>query len=291
MEFNNSINRALMLADSRLAANPNDTKALYAKGISYALRANYRYLVRKAWLDALRDAGEARRAHNRVTEIDPSFVDARLLQGIYDYMVGSMPFSWRMLGAVAGYHGDREKGLAAIKTVYEQGTDDRNGAAVMLCALYRRERKATQAVPLLTELIERFPRNYLMRLELVQMYGDLGEKDKALAIIEQVEQFKRTHAAGYDQLPEERIRYTRGDLLFWYNDLDTALADMKFVTARTDALDLNTGVYSWLRLGQIYDMKGQRNEAISAYRSTIQFAPGSDAAHLAEGYLNSRYKR
>ena len=61
--------------------------------------------------------------------------------------------------------------------------------------------------------------------------------------------------------------------------------------ARAELLDLNTGSYGWLRLGQIYDLKRQRNEAIAAYRSTIRYAPGSDSAHQAEDYLSSRYKR
>jgi predicted Zn-dependent protease len=289
--FNDAIARAMELAQARLATHPDDAHALYSLGVSYGLRANYKFLVRKAWLDALRDATQARKAHNRATEIDPNFTDARLVQGVYDYVVGSLPFHWKLLGFLAGYRGDRERGIATLKLVAEKGRVNRADAAVLLCAIYRRERRAQDAVPLLDNLIQRFPRSYLLRLELVQMYGDLGEKDKALAVIAKVQELKRDHAPGYDQLPEEKIRYTRGNLLFWYNDLDIALEDMKFVTARADALDLNTGVYAWLRLGQIYDLQGRRQPAIYAYQKTIRYAPGSDAAHEAQDYIESRYKR
>jgi len=47
-EFQDSINRALALCDARLQANPNDVQALYAQGVSYGLRGNYHFLVRKA---------------------------------------------------------------------------------------------------------------------------------------------------------------------------------------------------------------------------------------------------
>lgn len=290
-DFNGSINRALALAEAQLTKNPNDVRALYAKGVSFGLRSNYKYLVKKAWLDALRDATDARKAHNRATEIDATFIDARLVQGLYDYLVGSLPFTWRMLGFLAGFHGDRERGIATLKDVYARGITNHQDAAIILCAIYRRERRAREAVPLLNELIALFPRNVLLRLELVQMFGDLGEKDKGLAVLGQVEQLKREHAPGYDRMPEEKLYYSRGNLLFWYNDFDAAIHDLKLVTGRADTIDLNTGSYAWLRLGQSNDMKGQRNDAVAAYRATMRYAPGSDAAHQAEDYLGSRYKR
>ena len=62
---------------------------------------------------------------------------------------------------------------------------NRYDAKVLLAAIYRREKKSEQALPLLNELIERFPRNFLFRLETVQMYSDLGQKEPALAAAKQ----------------------------------------------------------------------------------------------------------
>jgi len=290
-EFQHSIARALELADARLKLNPNDVDALYAQGVSYGLRGNYYFLVRKAYTDALRDATSARKAHLRVTELDPKRIDARLVQGIYDYVLGSLSPAWRMLGFFAGFRGDRERGISAVQQVAAEGRLNRVDAEILLCAAYRRERRPKQAVPLLTDLIQRFPRNFLLRMELVQMYGDLGEKDKALAVIREVEQLKSKRTAGFDQLADEKIRYTRGNLLFWYNDLGPALDDLKAVTNNLAAVDLNTGVYAWLRLGQIYDLQKKREEAKRAYLQTVVVAPNSDASNEAQNYLLSRYKR
>jgi tetratricopeptide (TPR) repeat protein len=290
-EFQDSINRALALAETRLASDPNDARALYAQGVSYGLRGNYYFLVRKAYRDALREATASRKAHLRVTELDPTFTDALLVQGIYDYVLGSLSPGWRMLAFFAGFRGDRERGLETVRQVASHGRLNRVDSEILLCAAYRRERRPKQAVPLLTGLIQRFPRNYLLRMELVQMYGDLGEKDKALAVIREVERLKSQHTAGFDRLTEEKIRYTRGNLLFWYNDLDAALEDLKAVTKNLSAVDLNTGVYAWLRTGQIYDLKKQREEAVKAYLQTVVVAPTSDASNEAQNYLLSRYKR
>src|ERR1700678_1660756 len=69
-QFSNAIERAMELAQTRLDNNPNDPGALYALGVSYGLRGNYDFAVRKAYVDALHDLGTGRRLHNRVTRID-----------------------------------------------------------------------------------------------------------------------------------------------------------------------------------------------------------------------------
>ena len=290
-QFNQAIDHSMELSTARLKTDPNDAHAHYTLGVSYGLRSNFKFLVRKAWMDALRDFTAARKEHNRATEIDPAFVDARLVQGVYDYIVGSLPLHWKMLGFIAGFRGDRERGVDTLKLVWEKGNLNKNDAAIVLCALYRRERRAQVAVPLLNQVIERYPRNFLLRLELVQMYGDLGQKEDALAVIEQVEKLRRTQTPGYAQLSEEKLRYNRGNVLFWYKDLDRALEDMRAVTAKSQTVDLNTGVYAWLRVGQIYDLKGMREQAMKAYRETVRFAPDSDAAREARGYMSAGYKR
>jgi len=289
--FNDAIAHAMELAGARLKTNPNDAPALYAMGVSYGLRSNYNFLVHKAWVDALHDATSARKAHHRATEAAPGFTDAFLVQGLYDYIVGSLPLHWRTLGLLAGFRGNRERGIESLKLVAEKGRANRADAAILLCAIYRRERRAQDAIPYLDDLIRRFPRNFLLRLELVQMYGDLGDKAKALEVLSQLDQLKRSGVAGFDQLPEEKVRYTRGNLLFWYNDLDAALNDMKAVTAKAETLDLNTGVYAWLRLGQIYDLKNQHEQALAAYRETMRYAPASEAAREARDFMASPYKR
>jgi tetratricopeptide (TPR) repeat protein len=213
------------------------------------------------------------------------------MQGVYDYVIGSLPPLWRTLGFLAGYVGDRNRGVDTLRMVADKGKINRTDAAVVLCAILRREKRPKETVPFLLDLIEKYPRNFLLRLELVQMYGEFGERDKALAVISQMDQLKKSRASGFDRIPEETILYTRGNLLFWYNDLDRALADIKEVTAKATALDLNTGVYAWLRLGQIYDLKGNRKEAVHAYNQTMVFAPGSDAANEAMSYALTKYKR
>ena len=291
--FLDEIGKAMALSEARLAKNPNDTGTLYALGISYGLRSNYYWVVKKAWHDSLKDATAARRLHNRVTELEPNNVDARLVEGLDDYIVGSLPWGWRMLGFLVGIHGDREKGIRTVQEVARNGTLDRVEAEVFLGALYRRENQPRQAIPLVTDLIQRFPRNFILRLELSQMYSMAGDKTHALEAAEEMAQLKAHHAPGYDRVPWEKIYFQEGTIEFWYNDLDHALENMKKVAAASasEEVDLNTGVSAYLRMGQIYDMTHRRAEALEAYRKAIRYAPQAEAAQESRKYLSTPYRR
>jgi tetratricopeptide (TPR) repeat protein len=285
------IAKAMALAEARLKQNPKDTAAMYASGIAYGLRANYYWVVKKAWHDSLKDATAARKLHNRISELEPNNVDARLVQGLHDYVVGSLPWAYKMLGFLIGMRGDKEKGIRTVQDVAKNGNQDRLEAEVFLCALYRRENQSRLAVPLVQDLIRRYPRNYLLRMELGQMYSQSGDGARGLQALEEVARLKRSHAPGFDRVPWEKIYYQEGSIEFWYNDLDRSLENMKKVTASSEEVDLNTGVQAWLRMGQIYDMKQRRAEAIAAYKQAIAYAPQAEAAQESRKYLSTPYRR
>jgi tetratricopeptide (TPR) repeat protein len=164
--FRDALDHAIGLCQERIAANPDDAGALYSMGVSYGLRGNYSFIVKKAWVDALRDVSEARKLHRRVTELDPEFIDAKLTQGINDYIVGSLPLRWKMLGFLGGFHGDKQRGIRTLTEVAEHGRLNRVDSMVLLAAVYLREKKPEQAIPVLTELTAEFPKNSLVKIEL-----------------------------------------------------------------------------------------------------------------------------
>jgi len=290
-EFSAEIEKAISLASARLQRNPNDTGALYNRGVAYGLRANYNFLVRKAWRSSLEDATAARKDSNRVTELDPSNYDARLIQGVHDYVVGSLPWGWRMVGFLIGFHGDKDRGIRTLEEVAHKGNHNKVDAEVLLAALYRRENRTRQAIPLLEDLLRRFPRNHLLLFEEAQMYSQLGDKANAIGAIDKVADMKRSGLPGYAGVPWEKIYFQLGNIQFWYNDLDQALDNLKKVTASSNEVDLNTGVLAWMRVGQIYDMKHRRTEALEAYKHAIAFAPEAEAAKESRGYMSTPYRR
>jgi tetratricopeptide (TPR) repeat protein len=288
------IDRAMQLSQARIAKNPRDAAALHALSVSFALRANYGFLVRKSWKTSLSDSSQAHKYDNQVTALEPDNYDAKLLQGGYDYIVGQLTWTLRALGFIAGFHGDKQRGLHTIEEVAVKGKENRVDAQIVLCALYRREGQATRAIPLVSQLIQRYPRNYLLRFELAQMYGSQGNRQNALNTLSEIARMKQENAPGYERVPWEKINYETGNLEFWFNDLDRALDHLKKVTETPEQLkelDLNTGVLALMRQGQIYDLQNHHNLAVRAYQQAVKFAPEAEAARESQHYINSPYTR
>jgi predicted Zn-dependent protease len=290
-QFSAAINQAMERSQVLLSQNPKDTEALYASGVAYGLRANYSFLFRKAWIDSLRDVTSARKIHAKLIAIDPNNMDAHLVQGIHDYVVGSLSWRYRVLGLLAGFHGDKEGGVRTLQSVAANGKQNNVDAKIILTAIYRREKRSQDAVPLLDDLVARFPRNPLLRFELAQVYTDTGSKEKALAEIAAIRERKQNGAPGFERVTEEKIEYVTGNLLFQQRDLNGALDHMQKATTNSAALDPNTRILSWMRLGQIHDLRGERGQALAAYKEAVDCAPQSDLAKESRAYMTSPYHR
>jgi tetratricopeptide (TPR) repeat protein len=290
-KFTESVAKSIELCEARLQAKPDDKPALYALGVAHGLKANYDFLVRKSWSDALSSAGKARKYHEKVTELDPEYVDAYLLQGIHQYVVGSLPRTLRFVGFFMGFRGDRNKGIELLKKVEIFGKENRIDAQVLLATIYRRERRAAEAIPLLSVLGDRFPRNYLLQFEMLQMYSDLGDKQRSLDMLDQIAKKHSLKSDGWDRVPRERVDYARGNFLFWYREYPQALVSMEAATAGASKLTLATAALAWMRLGQIRDMLGKHKEAVNAYDEAYKLAPKSDIGKESKGYKSKPYRR
>ena len=289
--FGSCIKRAITLSEARIRNNPQDLVAFYQLGVAHGLQANYFFLIDKAWMDSLREASAARKAQEQALAINPNFIDAHLILGVYQYVVGCLPFYLRAAGFIGGFHGDKESGIRQLRLVASQGILNCYDAKVILAVIYRREHRPQQAIPLLQELARQFDRNYLFRFEQVQMYSDLGDEKSALAVLTTIEGLRRAGAPGYEDLPAEKVQYVTGNLHFWYGNLDRALENLKQATGNIHQLDLSTAVMAWLRLGQVYDLQGKHGEAVAAYRASMRTAPSSDVAEEAKGYIANPYKK
>ena len=89
--------------------------------------------------------------------IDPQYVDADLVGGVQEYVVGSLPWAIRALVAFGGIHGSKEKGRTWVERVATDGDSLQTEARVLLALLYRRERRPLDAAKVLEGLIRTIP--------------------------------------------------------------------------------------------------------------------------------------
>ena len=159
------VERAEGLEEQELKADPKNTDALYARGVTRAQFSLYTALVERAWISALRNAVGARHDHERVLELDPKYVDAKLVVGTHNFVMGSLPWSVKAAVALVGLTGTKEKGLQYLRDVADSNGENSVDARVVLALFLRREHRYDEARGLMHDLAFRYSRNYLFPLE------------------------------------------------------------------------------------------------------------------------------
>jgi tetratricopeptide (TPR) repeat protein len=226
-EFMSVLRDGRQLAEGTLKKSPDDKMALYVLSNSYGLEGNYDFMIDKAYFSALRNGGRARKHADDLIKQHPDFVDAYLVAGVHEYVVGSLPWIVKVMAAIGGIRGNKEKGEGYVARVARDGQLSRNEARSLLTLLLRRERRPLEAAAFLEGLIRDFPRNYVLYLELGSMYEDAGEREKALSVFQNI---RRKVAADEDNLARMPQR-SREALDRKIKDLETQIANSKNTAA------------------------------------------------------------
>jgi hypothetical protein len=164
-EFRSWIRRAKLLSEARLRKNPTDIEALYFLGAAEGLEAAFAAGVERKFMAALRAGSSSVDHHREVLKLSPQFHDAELTIGLQNYIVGSLPLPAKMIAGTMGVRGSRKRGLEALERVTREGQWARDVARVLLIDLYKREKRWTDAINMARELSEKYPRNYLFKLQ------------------------------------------------------------------------------------------------------------------------------
>jgi tetratricopeptide (TPR) repeat protein len=163
--FRESIERAIAIARRRIEANPKDADAHYQLGAAVGLRASYTATVEGSVMGAFRAAKEAYEEHEKVLELAPQRKDAGLIVGTYRYIVATLSMPLRWMAYMAGFGGNRERGVKLIEDAAAYGADNTTDARFALILLYNREKRYDDALAQLARLRADYPRNRLVWLE------------------------------------------------------------------------------------------------------------------------------
>jgi hypothetical protein len=188
-EFRRWTRRAKQLSEARLKRNDRDVEALYFLGAAEGLEAAFSAAVERKFMSALRTGSSAVDHHRKVLELSPQFYDAELTIGLQDYIIGALPLPLKMLAGTVGVRGSKKRGLKELEQVAREGHTGRDVARVLLIDLYKREKRWDDAIATVRELSERYPRNYLFKLQLADaMALKLAAARKAKKPVDAAEQ-------------------------------------------------------------------------------------------------------
>jgi tetratricopeptide (TPR) repeat protein len=281
------VERAENLEEVQLKANSTDVNALYARGVTRAQFSLYTGLVERAWFSALRNAVGARRDHERVLELNPQYVDAKLVVGTHNYVAGSLPWSVKAAVAMVGLSGTKEKGFEYLKEVANSSGENSVDAKVVLSLFLRREHRFDEARANMHDLAARYPRNYLFPLEEANLLRAGGHPLEAAAGYRKVWQSGRE--GKYGSLHYEITAWGLGELLRSQKDYANAAAAYELV-GEIQNPDPETLQKANLAAGEMYDLLQKRDLAMKKYQSVLAENASTPPAEQARKHIREAYR-
>ncbi len=274
-------------ADLRIANNPNDVDALFARGWVRSLRCTYVAMVERGFGSGFRLASKAKDDCARVLQIDPEYVDAKLVVGVYEYVVGALPLPFKFLIGFVGITGSKSKGMDMLWDDARRGAATSVEARTVIALFLRREGKYKDAIEVVRSLKQEYPRDYLFCLEEANLRKDAGEGMAAAHAYEQV--VADGNRPGY--FAEARLElayFGLGDALRGQRHYaEAARAYEQAAWSKGTGTELK--VRTLLAAGECHDLLGDRQAALKDYQAAIAAGPNTSRADTARKWLNTPY--
>jgi tetratricopeptide (TPR) repeat protein len=280
--FRERMAQAKTKALALVARNKNDADALYFLGAFYGVMAGYEASTARKFFSAMRNGSRCVDAHEKALKLKPDYYDAYLSVGVYDYIVGSLPFGYKVMATMVGIRGNKKRGIARLQTLIEKNAATADDARVILLAIFRNEKRDDDALGLLEQLSSKYPGNYLLKLEIASTLVTLNRSEEAYAAFENLLKDQSTASA------RDLVNYQYGEALARNKEYKRAAA--AFVAAnQTPGGDASLATVSLLRAAQMYDLAGERQAAISQYKAVLALPNVYDTRQQAEKGLNKPF--
>jgi tetratricopeptide (TPR) repeat protein len=286
-EIRSLVAKALAVEEKRLKQNPEDIGALYARGVTRAQFAIYTALIEHAWFSALRNAVAARHDHEKVLQLDRENLDARLIVGTHNYVVGSLPWAVKAASSVMGLGGNKAKGLEYLRQAASGTTEVSIDAKIVLVVFLRREARFEEALEFLQGLVPAYPHNVLFALEEGNLLRAQHREAEAEAVYRRVWQEGR--AGHYGELHYEACAVSLGDLLRDQKDYSGAAAAYEQV-GEVPRPDPEAAQRAALGAGEMYDLLRKRDLALKNYEAVVAIDSASSWAETARKRMKEPFR-
>ena len=286
--------RILALADEtvseatwRLDQNPNDVDALFARGWARALKCTYLSMVQRGYGGGFRLAMKAKDDCARALQLDPDYVDAKLVVGVYEYVLGALPLPFKLLIGFVGITGSKSHGLEMLTDDGKRGPITNIEARTAIALFLRRESRYKEAIQVVRGLKNEYPHDYLFCLEEANLRKDAGEGMGAVDAYREI--IAANAKPGYFfQARMELAYFGLGDALRGQRHYsEAALAYEQAAGAPNVGPELN--IRSFLGAGECHDLNGERQLAIKDYQAAIASGPETSRADTARKHLRNAY--
>jgi tetratricopeptide (TPR) repeat protein len=269
--------QASQLSEERLKTKPDDVDALYARGITRSLSAINEGLIEKSWYSAFRDALGAYNDHKRVLELSPNYSDAKVVVGVYNYIVAALPFYERVVAFMLDIKGSKAEGIESIREAANAGGETSVDAKTALSLFLAREHQYPEGLSLVHELYRVYPHNFHFGFSEANMLRASGRIPEAIAAYRDL--LALGQRGTFPQARLERAAIALGQTFRDQRNYRAAANAFESV-AQMPAADREQVTRTKLLAGQMYDLLQDRDAAVRKYQEVI--ATGDDPVEVGE---------
>ncbi|MCG2725781.1 MAG: hypothetical protein L6420_05925 [Elusimicrobia bacterium] len=278
------------IGEAWLKQHPKDENAHMCLGGIYGLRARLA-VTQHRWIKAYFDGKKAVHHMLKAVKINPKLYDAYLGLGLYEYYAGTLPGVVGVLSKIFFISGNAKKGLQYLTLCSEKGYFNKTAAKLILIEIYT-QYKGKFSYPKLSvkwseELMAEYPMHPLMHFVLIASLYEDGQikrvKEEGLKYIKYIEDKKTIYTRNY--LPRAYLTVATGYLV--EKNLNEA---EKYFSKAADTLKEKDiaprwAVWSIVRIGNIYDLRGDRKKAIKYYDKALSYEDEWGFAEDIKKYL------
>jgi len=165
--------KAISISENRLKAVPEDTSAiLLLSGLH-----GYRSLVaaqEKKYRIAMSSGATGYGYTKTLMDLDNDNPNTLMGQGVFHYMVGSIPSEVRWMAKLAGLSGDKQHGFMLLEKAADSNSHVSNDARMFLSYLYQRDNEFVKAEHHLKKLVSIYPSNPIFHFNLARLYDTIN---------------------------------------------------------------------------------------------------------------------
>ncbi len=302
------LQKAIDKADALLEKNPKDIAGLFYKGGSIGMRARiYEYRLSSAdAFDIIRlilgDAKQGVDYLNQLEDIIPDNSDVLFGRGVYNYYVEAEKEQNPTLSGVIGTMfptGNKAAGLLMLEMAAKNAVYAKTEAQFeLLHVYYALEKNYQKAYSLAAQLAARYPNN----VQFLHYFGFAAVTENYVLQYDSI--YRVMLARCKEHRDSYTIRQAREAMYFIGlsqikrsgGNMDTALYYLYNSNLLSRTIERDDKFDWWvtnseLYMGEAYDARGSRKEAMEMYRRVLALPDYNGAWAEATRYLASPYKR
>ena len=275
-------------AGAHLSHNPHDVDALYARGWARSLRSSYTAMVERSFSAAFHMALQAHSDEAKVLQIDPDYLDAKLVVGTYQYVIGALPWGFKLLFGFAGITGSKTRGMEMLHDDFARAPMTSIEAGTVIALFQRREGKYKEAIAVVRSLEAKYPHDFLFCLEEANLRKDAGEGMAA--------------ATAYQTLLNQAAKpgyFPSAHLELAYFGLGEALRGQRHFAEAAQAYEQAAWTQgsgaelkrrALVAAGKARDLNGERALAVRDYQAAIGTGSDTTQGEIARKLIKTPYR-